>query len=182
MKETKKTCSECGKKAFRNFSGDPEVFKCAPCGRSRGGKKAARVVAIPKVSTYVARASVPSTPRYSESAHFDELEDLEEIHGDAVKHDTEKPRLDLLSSDALVGIAMVLSYGAKKYSAHNWRKGFDWSRNVGAAMRHISAFNGGEDIDPESGLPHVDMALCELMFLSEFQKTNTGNDDRYKRS
>jgi hypothetical protein len=37
------------------------------------------------------------------------------------KNDQEKPRTDLLSSTALLEISKVLSFGAKKYAAHNWR-------------------------------------------------------------
>jgi hypothetical protein len=55
----------------------------------------------------------------------------------------------------------------------------DWSRMVGAALRHIHAFNDGEDNDPESGLSHIDHALCCLMFLSNYQVTRTEFDDRY---
>lgn len=64
--------------------------------------------------------------------------------------------------------------------AHNWRKGFEWSRLIGAAMRHLTAILDGEDTDPESGLPHVDHLACCVMFLSEHQKKNLGIDDRYK--
>jgi len=96
------------------------------------------------------------------------------------KDDQAKPRMDLVSSHALLGLGAVLHYGAEKYDAHNWRGGMEWSRLTGAAMRHLLAFQGGEDIDPESGLPHIDHALCCLMFLSEFQKTGCGTDNRYQ--
>ena len=96
------------------------------------------------------------------------------------KHDQDKPRMELLSTIALQGTAQVLTFGAKKYAAHNWRGGIEYSRLIGAALRHILAFNDGEDIDPESGLPHVDHAQCCLMFLSEQFHKGTGLDDRYK--
>lgn len=98
----------------------------------------------------------------------------------AVKHDAGKPQLDLLPALAVFGVGDVLTYGAKKYAAHNWRKGLAWSRLTAAALRHLLAFMRGEDIDPESGLPHIDHALCCLMFLSEFQKTGGGTDDRWR--
>ena len=74
----------------------------------------------------------------------------------------------------------MLKFGADKYHAHNWRDGFAWSRPLAAAMRHIMAFNDGEDKDPESGLSHLAHAACCIMFLLEFEKTHPELDDRYK--
>lgn len=99
---------------------------------------------------------------------------------EGIKHDKEKPRTELLPTAPLLGVAEVLTFGAKKYEAHNWRGGFEYSRLIGAALRHILAYNDGEDADPESKLCHVDHALCCLMFLSEQIKKGTGLDDRYK--
>lgn len=98
-----------------------------------------------------------------------------------VKHDDGKPPLSLISPIFLEELGKVLGFGAKKYAAHNWRGGFNYSRVISAALRHINSFNNGEDFDPESGLPHLSHAACCLMFLTEFQKTKTGTDDRYKR-
>lgn len=96
------------------------------------------------------------------------------------KDDQDKPRMELLSTAALTGIAEVLTFGAKKYAAHNWRGGIEYSRLIGAALRHITAFNDGEDLDPESGLSHIDHAQCCLHFLSTQIHKGTGLDDRYK--
>lgn len=98
-------------------------------------------------------------------------------HG--VKNDQEKVRMDLLSEVAMEGLAQVLTYGAKKYASDNWRKGMNWRRLIAAALRHLFAFSRGEDLDPESGLPHIDHALCCLMFLSEYAKRKLGADDRW---
>ena len=98
----------------------------------------------------------------------------------AVKFDQGKMPLNLLSSEALNQTAAVLLFGADKYAAHNWRDGFLWSRPLAAAMRHITAFNDGEDRDPESGLSHLAHAACCIMFLLEFEKTHPELDDRYK--
>ena len=98
-----------------------------------------------------------------------------------VKHDGAKPRMDLLDRTALEGLAAVLGFGAEKYAAHNWRGGIAQSRLIAAALRHLTALNDGEDIDPESGLPHVDHLGCCWMFLSNMQKTRPDLDDRYKK-
>lgn len=98
------------------------------------------------------------------------------------KFDTGKVRLDLLSVPALTAVAQVMTFGARKYGDNNWRGGMGWSRLVGAGMRHLFAFISGEDTDPESGLPHLAHALCCLMFLLEYQLTENGTDDRYRRN
>jgi hypothetical protein len=102
------------------------------------------------------------------------------LTGSAVKHDGDKPPMNLLSREALEQTAMVMAFGKEKYAAHNWRKGFAWSRPLSAAMRHLMAFNDGEDKDPESGLSHLAHAACCIMFLLEFEKTHKHLDDRFK--
>ena len=102
--------------------------------------------------------------------------------GSALKFDQDKLPLHLLSTEALNQTAAVLKFGAQKYAEHNWRKGFTWSRPLSAAMRHITAFNNGEDKDPESGLSHLAHAMCCIMFLLEFEKTHPELDDRWKPS
>jgi len=105
---------------------------------------------------------------------------IEKQFGTALKFDDGKLPLHLLSTEAMNQTAAVLQFGADKYAAHNWRKGFVWSRPLAAAMRHITAFNAGEDKDPESGLSHLAHAACCIMFLLEFEKTHKELDDRYK--
>jgi len=108
------------------------------------------------------------------------IEALEKQYGTALKFDVDKLPLHLLSTEAMNQTAAVLKFGAQKYAEHNWRKGFAWSRPLSAAMRHITAFNDGEDCDPESGLSHLAHAACCIMFLLEFEKTHPHLDDRYK--
>lgn len=96
-----------------------------------------------------------------------------------IKHDQEKTRTDLLSSLAIEELAKVLTFGAKKYTAHNWRHGMAWSRLIGAALRHLFAFMRGEDRDPETGLCHLAHAMCCIMFLLEYWLTGNGSDDRW---
>jgi len=96
------------------------------------------------------------------------------------KHDQEKPRMELISSKALIELAKVLTFGAKKYESHNWRKGISYSRIIGACYRHLAAYNDGEDKDPETGLSHIAHLLCEAMFLLEYEATHPEMDDRYR--
>lgn len=98
------------------------------------------------------------------------------------KYDAEKNRTDLFSTLALEEIAKVLTFGAKKYDAHNWRLGMRWSRLLGASLRHIFAFMRGEDCDRETGLSHLAHAGCCIMFLLEYFLTKNGVDDRWIES
>lgn len=97
------------------------------------------------------------------------------------KHDTSKAPVSLIPHESLLGTAEVLAFGAKKYAAHNWRGGFEWSRLIDAAQRHILAFTSGEDTDPESGLSHIDHAACCIAFLQAHIKSGLGTDNRYKK-
>lgn len=96
------------------------------------------------------------------------------------KHDQEKVRLDLLSPIWLFGVGQVLTFGAKKYAAHNWRRGIHLSRLLGACLRHVFSFLGGEDRDPETGLSHLYHASCCLMFAAETYELRPEMDDRWK--
>lgn len=97
------------------------------------------------------------------------------------KHDTGKAPISLIPHESLLGTAEVLAFGAKKYSANNWRGGFEWSRLMDAAMRHLVAFNSGQDLDPESGLSHIDHAAACIAFLQAHIKSGLGTDNRYKK-
>lgn len=97
-----------------------------------------------------------------------------------LKCDQGKPGMQLLDPLALEGLARVLDFGAKKYSAHNWRGGLSFTRIIGAVLRHTFALLRGEDTDSESGLPHADHLMCNAMFLSNMMKTRPDLDDRWK--
>lgn len=99
-----------------------------------------------------------------------------------VKYDQDKPRLDLIPNEALVELGKVLEYGCKKYSAGNWAKGIHYSRLIAATLRHVSAYNGGEDTDKESGLSHISHALCNLAFLCHHIANKPDLDDRWIKS
>ncbi len=97
-----------------------------------------------------------------------------------VKYDDNKPAMELLSSKALIEIAKVMGKGKEKYGSDNWRNGLAWRRVIGAAYRHLSAFNDGEDLDPETGLSHIAHLGCCALFLLEYIQTHPELDDRYK--
>lgn len=98
----------------------------------------------------------------------------------ALRFNEGKVRWDLLDATALEGVAAVLAFGTKKYSAENWRKGLSWKSTLRSLESHLQELKRGEDIDPESGLPHIDHLGCNWMFFSNYQKMGIGEDDRYK--
>ena len=96
-----------------------------------------------------------------------------------VKFDGDKPRMDLLDAGAIEQLAQVLTFGAQKYAAWNWKKGISKSRLLAAAFRHLFAYLRGEDKDRESGLSHVAHAMCCCMFLLGLEH-RADLDDRWK--
>jgi hypothetical protein len=95
---------------------------------------------------------------------------MEEITGPEkiisfTKHDTGKPRFDLLVPEVIEGVAQVLAHGAAKYAPGNWQKCDDPMRYYAATQRHLNAYHRGEKLDGESGLHHLFHAICNIMFL-----------------
>ena len=97
------------------------------------------------------------------------------------KFDNDKPQMDLLPFDTLEEVAKVLTFGARKYAPYNWAKGMKYSRLIAACLRHFFKWCKGDEHDPETGLSHLHHAICCLMFLSEYQRMNVGEDDRFKK-
>jgi hypothetical protein len=95
-----------------------------------------------------------------------------------VKHDQGKTRWDLLPFDAVDQVARVMTFGAEKYNDRNWERGMNWGRLIGAAFRHLAAFARGQNLDPETGLPHLAHAACCVLFLLTYQLRGTPGDDR----
>ena len=89
--------------------------------------------------------------------------------------------LALIPPVALNEVGKVFTFGATKYGADNWRGGLSYRRLISAAMRHINAYNSGEDIDPESGISHLAHANANLLMLCEFTALGLGEDDRWIR-
>ena len=129
------------------------------------------------------RIRVPGSDNmtYSAGKQMTEEQGKEALEREGVKYDAGKPMLGLFPFEALTEIGKVLTYGAKKYEAHNWRKGMAWSRYYDALLRHLNAWNSGEDIDPESGLMHLAHAGCCLVFLIASAVTGLGRDDRWRK-
>lgn len=98
--------------------------------------------------------------------------------GGAFRADGAKLRYDLVPPLPLEDVARALTFGAEKYTEHNWANGMQWSRCYGSAMRHIQSWWQGEDVDPESGLNHLTHAICNLMFLRQYAEDQIELDNR----
>lgn len=96
------------------------------------------------------------------------------------KHDGQKPKLALIPKEAIWGMGDALTFGANKYGQHNFRNGLEYTALVSAAMRHLTAWVDGENIDSESGLSHLDHALASLAMLKYMEVNKPEMDDRYK--
>jgi len=99
---------------------------------------------------------------------------------EGLKYDEGKLPMHLLDRTALEAVASVLGHGRDKYGAENWREGIQYTRLIGAAMRHLHAVNDCEDIDQESGLLHAAHAMTSLMFLIWMMRYRPDLDDRWR--
>lgn len=91
----------------------------------------------------------------------------------------QKPaQLSALDPVALLHLATVAGFGSTKYARLNYLKGYAWSLSLDALFRHVLAFAGGENYDPESGEPHLAHAAWHALALTSFLERNLGTDDR----
>lgn len=100
--------------------------------------------------------------------------------GSGARYNTGKPDLSLIPIATLEDEARVWMYGEAKYKRFNWMKGMKWSIPLACAMRHLAAWQSGEDIDPESGQPHLAHVMCNIRMLTLYSKTYPEGDDRPK--
>lgn len=86
-----------------------------------------------------------------------------------MKFDTGKLRYDLVPPSAMRGLAEVLTYGAKKYKPKNYLGGEE-ARFIAALYRHLEAWRTGEELDKESGMPHLWHALTNIAIIMELKE------------
>jgi hypothetical protein len=81
----------------------------------------------------------------------------------SLRHNTGKPDYSLIPMAAMKEAAHVLEYGATKYAIDNWMKPTNWRVSYACLMRHMSAWQSGEDLDPESERNHLGHAMCNIL-------------------
>lgn len=113
------------------------------------------------------------------------LEEMRNLLKPAYKNDTGKPRMDLIDPEWLLDVGRVLTWGSGSYDEsqkvyeNNWRQGgMRWGQVFAALQRHSLAFWGGEEIDPETGIPHMAHIACNSMFLHYYARNARHLDDR----
>ena len=90
-----------------------------------------------------------------------------------------KPGLTNVPLAPLYEVSAALVEGAIKYGPWNWRAiKVDVTVYVAAAMRHLSQYQAGEDIDPDSGISHITKAIAGLVILRDAMIHDCVNDDR----
>lgn len=88
------------------------------------------------------------------------------------KYDGGKVPYHLVKWPFIAGLATVLGYGAAKYGPGNWENLPNARpRYFAATLRHLIAWWLGEELDPESGLPHLHHVACNVMFLDTLNRT-----------
>lgn len=92
-------------------------------------------------------------------------------HPKGVKYDSGKPDWSLVELEGIEGMVKVLTFGAEKYERDGWKTVPDArNRYFAALLRHLTAYQAGELVDSESGLSHLDHAMCNLYFLKHFKR------------
>lgn len=93
---------------------------------------------------------------------------------------SKKVGLSAVPAQVVMELGLALGCeGAPRYGRHNYRiAGVRASVYYDAAMRHLMAWWEGEDIDPDSGLPHVVKAMACMAVLRDAQINNKLSDDR----
>lgn len=90
-----------------------------------------------------------------------------------------KVPVQLVPPAALAYIALGTREGAKKYGAYNWRETRVESMTyIGAILRHLMAYLDGEDIDPESGNPHLAHLMASAAILADATESGQLVDNR----
>jgi len=111
---------------------------------------------------------------------YDETKETRTKSATGGEKGVKKERFDLIPVEALQEVARVYGFGAEKYAAHNWRRGYEWSKSYAAMMRHANQFWQGEDKDEETGCSHLASVIFHAMALMVFVDEQPQYDDRFK--
>lgn len=93
-----------------------------------------------------------------------------------------KVPLSTLPTGPMYEVALAMLEGARKYGRHNYRTmGVKASVYYDAAMRHLTSWWEGEDIDPASGIHHLMKAAACLFVVRDSMLMENWIDDRPPR-
>lgn len=109
--------------------------------------------------------------------------ELTEAPVTALRYNAGKPDYTLMDFKSMLPMIKVLDYGAKKYTVkitgqgevsgrENWKLPMAPKEILKSMLRHVAALSDGEELDPESGLPHIGHIMCNAMFYSYHSNLN----------
>lgn len=137
--------------------------------------------------TYTARGRFASTS----TSQYDAIEDFGmEIEEETLASDAsainpkdligvKKPNLNLVPPSLMLAASAAFAEGAAKYGAYNWRDyPIQGSVYTSALLRHLLAYMDGEDIDQDSGLPHLYKITGCIALLIDSNELGILKDDR----
>lgn len=94
-----------------------------------------------------------------------------------------KTPLHLVPTAGIEAEAWAFQCGADKYGAYNWReKTISSSVYYAATLRHLQAWWNGEELDAESGHPHLGHARACLNMIMDGALHGKLNDNRPPRA
>lgn len=96
-----------------------------------------------------------------------------------IKHDSNKPALEMIPLCALEECAKAFMHGERKYAAFNYTKGLETRRTLAAALRHIYQAMWESDIDSESGIMHLGHSMAAISMAIYAIKNNKKLDNRF---
>ena len=100
-------------------------------------------------------------------------ESLQHFPSGAVRSTREgKGRYDLISPFAWRRVAIVSQKGGEHKGDRNWEKGFEWSRCIDSALRHIIQYMMGDRSED-----HPAQAVWNLNALMQFEATHPECND-----
>ena len=87
----------------------------------------------------------------------------------AMRFNAGKPELSYILSApyAIEGLAEVFAFGAVKYARDNWKKGLPQEQVCDSLLRHLTSYMNGEDLDPESGMHHLNHVLWNALIMAD---------------
>lgn len=90
-----------------------------------------------------------------------------------------KVPMSTVPAQPVMEMALAMMEGSIKYGRHNYRiAGVRASVYYDAALRHLMAWWEGEDVDPDSGLPHLAKAMACLCVIRDSAIRGNWVDDR----
>ena len=100
----------------------------------------------------------------------------QEVMG-GLRHDTSKPRPELIPPEALLALGKLYQVGSLKYDVRNWEKGMLWSKVLGPLFRHLYKWMMGGKYDPETGAHHLICVAWNAIALYTYAVRGLGEND-----